>query len=240
MGNAPTRLNFEKFDTLWNQGRFGEARQLLYEMNNHGHGSRDVQYWLKRAMAELMFGNYDDAEDCMKDARTCPGWREAYEVNYHRDLALAYIRDRDIHLTTGTIEVLLKPMTVSDDPNDVACANMILGRHMYEQARRTQGKKQNDRLDEALVYFAKAEEVWAGMDGPVNEQWRMNNNYHWFKTMRMRRSAKAITWGHDKSDTSMVDLYGHIRKDPNKKRRRAAALILFTGRFGLWLERRVA
>lgn len=249
MGTHPT---LDEIERIFNEGRFREALEMSHQVAS----GRNAAYWSQRAMILLHLNEIEDASNCLKDARRSRGWHNQLEMAFKRDLALAVIRrtQKDVQLrpvlyTLGyegdpddlerVVHYLLEPMLVMGDENDDAYRRTILGR-FYSSWRHPASEKHEhgDNIDIALRHFKKADAIWSELGASANRQWQMNNRYHWFKALRWQHSLPGLM--RDKSSKAL-DLYSLVQQDdPNKRRRKMAKLILFTGRFGLWVERRIS
>lgn len=188
------------FDTMWNQGKFRQARSLLLQLRDHDSSRTSAEFWNKLAMAEIQLNRLNHAERCIIEARGCPDYGEhaaRIEGDFRRNLATWYVRRMPKHPPA-----LLMRYATSDNSilqgllertimghyglNDEAAAYMIIGRYEARQAN----KFKHRRLAflavvlSAIQNFQAADAIWEMLGEDANEQWRINNRFHWFMALR--------------------------------------------------------
>ncbi len=237
--------DFTRFDTLWNQRKFGEAKQVLYDMGLRTRPDMDdgADYWVRRATCALRFFDFEEAERCMQEVRQAYGYdRRHHEMAYDRDLAVTLLRWRKRELplpvqqragrNAKPMEVLLERSLSSPDRNDEGVAMTILGRWFLRKSHDSHTRKdRRENLLLAVGRFKEAELTFDRLGDKANEQWRINNRFHWYMALRSLGSYVS------KEELRKSDeLYSLIqRHDPSAKRRWAARLMWLRRGTGIWL-----
>ncbi len=248
MGVPVKQSGLMKFDELWNQGRFREARQLLYDMRNGRNERHDAAYWSKLAMAEIRHNQLEEAECCMEEVRACRDYDKTFhERAYLRNLAAWFARRPRGRKTPGVILQyvtnensvlgdLLFPALNSEDPSDKAAAYMMLGRWFSSRAEHKYADGRRLNLAQALFYFEQADAIWESIPEKANGQCRINNRFHWYLTLRAHTAMRGVTLDPSK----LSELYTMVvNQDPNRKRVLLVHFVHYNRAMGLFISRRL-
>lgn len=167
----------QRMSELINRGRFRQAldfgqRHVLVAGYFSNTNNVHAKVYFQLSLAARLKGRVGLADEYWAKAKQSPSYSQTMEGDFKRDLALMHIRQG--HLQEA--EALLPKIADlhKGDKNRQAVLLMTEARLMYA----------NGYYNTAYDLHQQAHLMWVGLGEGADQQWMLNNDFHWIKAAR--------------------------------------------------------